>query len=86
VRFGRSVPDGWLPVYRVRSEKEAKRLLIAACQTNLDGEFLARELLREQTLENLDAFSARLEAVHKMIQQRPGPRRTKATLRPRNNL
>jgi hypothetical protein len=60
VRFGRTVEPGSLPVMSVPTEKDARALLVLACQTNLDGEFLARELLEEQTLENLEAFGQRL--------------------------
>jgi hypothetical protein len=70
VRFGRSVPKGFLTVYNVKTEKEAKDLLVLACQTNLDGEFVARELVEEQTLENLDLFSQRLEKAHAILKQR----------------
>ena len=63
--YGRGpVPDGTLPVYSVGSMQEAELLLTMACQTNLDGEFVARELAQEQTLANLQAFSDRLHRVH----------------------
>ena len=53
MRYGRSVQDGFLPVFSVNSEKEAKSLLVATCPRNNDGEFVSRELVEEQTLENL---------------------------------
>jgi hypothetical protein len=59
-----------LPVFSVRTEQEARDLLLAACDTNLKGEFVARELVEEQTLENLERFSDRLEQIWGMIQQR----------------
>ena len=62
-----SIPKGFLPVYSVDTEEEAHRLLVAACGTNLDNEFVARELVHEQTLENLYAFSDRLAHVHSLI-------------------
>lgn len=64
MRFGRTVEDGFLPVYSVDTEEEAKRLLVLACGTNLRNEFVARELGEEQTLENLYAFGKRLEETH----------------------
>jgi hypothetical protein len=67
VRFGRSVPNGFIAVYRVETEAEAKALLVLACSTNLDNEFVARELVEKQTLDNLDAFGARLEQTHKAM-------------------
>lgn len=70
MRFGRSVPDGFLPVFRVPTEADAKLLVVSACETNLDGDYIARELAHEQNLDNLDAFSQRLESVWDRIQQR----------------
>lgn len=70
MRFGRSVPNGFLPVYSVDTEKEAHQLLVVACPRDLDGEFVARELVHEQTLENLKAFGERLAATHKLLKQR----------------
>lgn len=67
MRFGPKCDPGFLPVYSVGSEKEAKSLLIFACGTNLQNEFVARELLNEQTLENLEAFSVRLHQAHKLL-------------------
>jgi hypothetical protein len=58
------VPDGRLPVFSVGSEDEASLLLTLTCSLNVDGEFVARELVEEQTLDNLYAFGDRLRAVH----------------------
>ena len=33
---------------------------MAACETNLEGDYVARELAIDQTIENLEAFSDRL--------------------------
>jgi len=63
VSYGRSCPEGFLPVYSVDTEEEAKMLLIAACDRGLDGQFVARELLHEQTIPNLLAFGERLHSV-----------------------
>lgn len=70
MRYGRTAEPGFLPIYSVDSAVEARDLLIAACETNLDGEFVARELAQEQTLENLYAFGRRLADVHDRIKQR----------------
>lgn len=67
--FSLKTPRGSLPVFSVADEKEAKTLLVRACETNLKGEFVAKELAREQTLENLDAFSARLERAHTVMRE-----------------
>jgi len=56
-----------LTVYSVRTEEEARQLLTLACPINMKGEFVARELAREQTLENLAAFSIRLDEAHDML-------------------
>ena len=55
-----SRPAGRLPVFTVSNEKEAKALITLACETTLDGEFVARELVDDQTPENLTIFGDRL--------------------------
>jgi hypothetical protein len=65
VGFGsKPIPQGHLPVFSVADEEEALELLTLACQTNVKGEFVATELAEEQTLENLNAFSDRLQLYH----------------------
>lgn len=59
-----------MPVYSVDTEKEAHDLLVFACETNLAGEFIAKELVHEQTLEKLDAFGTRLAEAHAIMQAR----------------
>jgi hypothetical protein len=58
------VPEGHLPVFSVGSEKEAKHLLTLACQTNLNGDYVARELAETQTVKPLMEFAKRLEYMH----------------------
>lgn len=58
-----SIPEGSLPVFSVDTEEEAEALLTAACPLNHKGEYYAPELAREQTLENLDKFSERLQVL-----------------------
>ena len=48
-------------MFSVENEEEAKLLITLACSTNYSGEYIARELVEEQTLDNLKAFSDRLE-------------------------
>lgn len=73
MRFGRTVEPGFLPCYSVDTEDEARDLLVATCSTvkagPQRGEFIARELLEEQTLENLAAFGDRLAAAHERMKQ-----------------
>lgn len=70
MRFGRTVERGFLPVFSVDTEEEAERLLVAACQTNMWGDFVAEELVRDQSLENLYAFGRRLERIWTKIKER----------------
>ena len=46
-------------------------LLTMACGTNLSGDFVARELAGEQTLDNLADFGDRLHAFHQRMKKRP---------------
>jgi hypothetical protein len=69
VRFGTKCPDGFLPIFSVNSEEEAKRLLVAACSRNRDNEFIANELAEEQTLDNLYAFGDRLREIYARIKK-----------------
>ncbi len=70
MRYGRTVPKGFLPVFSVDTEEEAKQLLIATCPRGDDGHFYARELIEEQTLENLQVFSDKLAMVWARMQER----------------
>ncbi len=69
MRFGQKCPKGFLPVFSVDTEVEAKSLLVLACETNLAGEYIARELVHEQTLENLYAFGDRLRKAYALIKK-----------------
>jgi hypothetical protein len=55
------LPDGRLPVFSVDTEKEAEALIVMACPRDDQGAYYARELAGEQTLENLVAFSDKLQ-------------------------
>lgn len=70
MRYGRSVPKGFLPVMSVNTEEEARDLLVATCPTNHRGEFIARELAHEQTFDNLEAFGVRLERAYRDMMKR----------------
>lgn len=69
VRYGRTVEEGFLPVYSVETEQEARQLLVAACSRDMAGNFIARELVDHQTLDNLYAFSDRLAETHKRMKK-----------------
>lgn len=68
MRYGRSVPDGFLPVFSVDTEQEAKDLIVLCCPRDDNGVHYARELAAEQTLENLQAFSDKLARGWDMMQ------------------
>lgn len=51
-------------------EEEARALLVLACPTTTAGEFVAPELADEQTMDNLDAFSRRLDRAHDVLVSR----------------
>jgi hypothetical protein len=70
VGFGRGpIPDGRLPVFSTNTEEEARQLLVMCCPRGLDGHFYARELAEEQTLENLQRFSDRLQVGWERLQK-----------------
>lgn len=59
-----SRPAGRLPVFTTNTKEEAELLITLACTMSYDGEYIAPELAEEQTLENLEAFSDRLEDLY----------------------
>lgn len=76
VRFGRTEEEkkalwdqGFLPVYSVDTEDEARELLAFACETNKGGDFVARELAEAQDLEKLYAFGDRLRMMHESMRE-----------------
>jgi len=50
----------------VGSEKEAQMLITLTCPKEPNGDYIARELAGEQSLENLEAFSDRLAKGHEL--------------------
>lgn len=73
MRFGRTVERGFLPVYSVDTEEEAKALVVMSCKRSMNGEMIAPELAEEQTLERLAAFGDRLRGLHQMMKARAKP-------------
>lgn len=57
-------------MFTVDTEEEAEELLVLACPRNLNGEFIARELATEQSLENLEKFAQKLETCYVELQER----------------
>jgi hypothetical protein len=60
-------------VFSVTDAEEAKRLLTLACSTNYAGQYVARELVEHQTLDNLQAFGDRLADIYDRYIKPPGP-------------
>jgi hypothetical protein len=57
-------------VFSVDTEEEAMNLIVASCPRGLDGSYYARELLNEQSLENLQLFSDKLALNYERIKER----------------
>lgn len=51
-------------MFTVQNEEEAELLIVLACETSVNGEYIARELATEQSIENLHAFGDRLESIY----------------------
>lgn len=54
-------------MFSVCCEERARDLIVAACPRNYDGEYVAEELSVDQTLENLERFSTRLDETHDLL-------------------
>jgi len=67
VAAGRRCPRGALPVFSVADEEEAQELIVLACPRNFRGEYIATELAKEQTFENLARFGERLAHLHDTV-------------------
>ncbi len=79
VRYGRSVPKGFLTVYSVDTEQEAEELLSRTCEKVTYGPdyqigYLAQELEHTQSLDNLWSFGRRLHKEYqKMKEEKDAP-------------
>jgi hypothetical protein len=69
VRFGLKCQSGFLTIFSVNTEEEARNLLLITCPTNIHGEFVAPELSEEQTLDNLYSFGDRLAEAYKKMKK-----------------
>lgn len=59
-----------MPVFSVNTDEEAQALIVAACPRDIEtGEHYARELVVEQTLENLWKFGDRLRDYYALIRK-----------------
>lgn len=68
--YGVTVPKGRLPVFTTDTEEQARKLVVACCQTDAAGNYYAQELAEEQTLENLQKFSDKLARVWQLMKDR----------------
>ena len=59
-----------MPVFSVDTEEEAQALLVFTCSTNREGEFVAQELAKEQTLEQLGKFGDRLADAYAVMKRK----------------
>lgn len=75
MRFGRTVPEEFLPVFSVDTEEEARQLIVLCCPRDDQGNFYARELAAEQTLENLRLFSDKLARGYQVLKKASKRRR-----------
>ena len=48
-------------MFSTDTEEEAQRLIVLCCPMNPDGTYYSRELAQEQTLDNLQLFSDKLQ-------------------------
>lgn len=67
--FGRSLPHGRLAVFSVSTEEEAQKLITLSCAQNLQGDYVARELVEDQSMENLQLFSNKFARAHEILKQ-----------------
>lgn len=67
MRYGRTCPEGFLAVYSVDTEEEARLLIASACRMDGAGNYYAPELVDDQTLETLYAFGDRLHRIQEVI-------------------
>jgi hypothetical protein len=65
-----TIPKGALGVFSVDTEEEARSLIVLTCPTNLKGEYVAPELVEEQTLGNLTKFARRLQRGYNFLHGR----------------
>lgn len=69
VRYGRTVEEGFLPLFSVDTEQEARDLITLTCPRDNDGTYYARELVQEQTLENLYALTDKMRTAYDRMQR-----------------
>ncbi len=57
-------------MFSTDTEEEAKTLIVMTCTMGPDGNYYARELIEEQNLDNLQAFSDKLALAWEHLKQR----------------
>lgn len=61
------IPLDAMQVYSVGSMLEAHRLVVLTCPLGQDGIYYSRELQFDQTIENLEAFRAKVHYAHAIL-------------------
>lgn len=68
MRFGRGAcPSGFLPVFSVDDEEEARAVIVATCSRGDDGNYYSHDLAREQSVEALERLGEKMAAALKRI-------------------
>ena len=73
VQVGTVCPKGFLPVYSVDTEEDAKMLVTLACPLGLDNLHYAPELVGtsgDERIRKFVAFGKRLVKIHQMMKKR----------------
>lgn len=69
MRFGTECPEGFLPVYSVDTEAEARRLIGMTCSLGNDGFYYSREMAEAERegrrdIDGFYLFSQKLDQVY----------------------
>lgn len=72
VEYGPDVPVGAVLVMSTNDDLDAWALLTILCSRNREGNFIAWEMKREESFEQLGKFSDRLEAGYNVRLNQPG--------------
>lgn len=70
MRYGRGAcPKGFLPIFSVRTEAEAKLLLAMTCSLGPDRNYYSNEMARDQSLEQFALFGQKLARAYACMQE-----------------
>ena len=80
MRYGRGAcPEGFLPIFSVNSEDEAKRLLVVTCSLGPDRHYYSNEMAADQSIEQFARFGQKLARAYARfnVQDAPVSRRAR---------